>query len=446
MQSEKRKTLSSKIAARITEKIDNKKLNLAISTEDTSKLNTVELAEYNETWRAVRQEIAQAKYDEGISSAIFATNYSHKKRLGQFADPLPDKDNPKAVFKTGYLRHGLAMLFVAPLGVGKSSFVSQSSECWARGIPSFGFEPTRPLKVGVFETEDDEDEVADFRNNFRNGFIRDGWTELEVGEVENGENAPEYYPLDGITPKNFLDYLDYCTKRDKTDLVIINPLYDFLGGDLSKQSEVKPWMQKLMDIAKNNGFALLIVHHTNKVPSNAKDRKDWCNGTSAAYAGSGSMVIPSSCRAVVFMRRLEKDGNIFELCAAKRGRRLGWKDANGKKTVVKYLAHSDDLIYWRYATQNEIATNISTVSKGENKIPAGVQRVVNIITEHGRPFDSVKELHDALNAKYDMSDESYRKWINKGVDMELVERREVKNSQKILVGLPSQFADDEEDD
>lgn len=379
------------------------------------------------------------------SSTDFKALFDKRLKVGAFDDPQSDEGNDNAIFKSKYIRRAQMMLLVSTLGVGKSTFVSQGGECWARGLPFFGFTPARPLSIGVFETEDDGDEVADFRDNFRIGFKNAGWTELEIAEAENGERAPTYYPLDGITASNFLDYLDYCTTNEQRDLVVINPAYDFIEGDFSKAEDVHKWKSRLLDIAKRNRFAVLLVHHTSKVPTNAKERDGWCSGTSAAYAGSGSMVLPSSARAVVFIRPLEKKQGMFEICAAKRGRRLGWRDADGNPTILKYAAHSDGFIFWREPDPCEVAL-VASKHKDENKLPAGVQRLIDVCTQHRIPFDSVTDLRAAVHARFECSDEAIRNWINKAVEMTppRIQKRAVKGTQKVLIGLPSQFGNDEE--
>ena len=65
--------------------------------------------------------------------------------LGQFPDPKPEKENPAALFRRGWLRKGGGAFVVAPSGVGKSVFTIQAAICWALGKPAFGVEPVRPL-------------------------------------------------------------------------------------------------------------------------------------------------------------------------------------------------------------------------------------------------------------------------------------------------------------
>lgn len=379
------------------------------------------------------------------SDGEFAKLYEARLKVGDFPDPLPDDGNPDAIFKTKYLRKGGMMLLVSTLGIGKSTFVSQGSECWARGLPFAGFVPAHPLSIGVFETEDDAEEIADFRNNFRKGFRDNGWLDLEISQAESGDNAPVYYPVREVSQEGFLDYLAYCQGKARHDLIVINPAYDFIPGDISKQADVSEWKVKLFALMDKLKFAVLLVHHTNKVPGNAKERGQWNTGTAAAYAGSGSMVLPSSARAVVFLRPIENKPHLFEMVAAKRGKRLGWKDTEGNPTITKYIAHSDGYIFWRDATFDEAKAARPSSQPGE-KIPDGVQRVLNVCKEYGRVFPTVTALFEMVAAKYEVSKPTLQRWYNAALDRGYIKTYQLKNGLQKQVGLASMFPDPEDED
>ena len=395
------------------------------------------------TSEAVSQMVETAHAVEADDE--FAKLYKARRKVGDFPDPLPDDGNPDAIFKTKYLRKGGMMLLVSTLGIGKSTFVSQGSECWARGLPFAGFAPAHPLSIGVFETEDDAEEVADFRNNCRKGFLDGGWTELEVAEAETGERAPVYYPVRNIPPERFLDYLEYCQGKARHDVIVINPAYDFIEGDISKQADVSSWKVKLFALMDKLRFAVILVHHTNKVPSNAKERASWNTGTASAYAGSGSMVLPSSARCVVFIRPLEDKPGLFEINAAKRGKRLGWLDEDGKPTTTRYIAHSTGLIFWREATIYEARAARPKARQDGEKLPVGVNRILEAIKDHGHPFDTQNALFETLRRKYSVgSDTTLREWYNKAIDLQVIATHQVKIGTPMKIGTPGMFEETDE--
>lgn len=390
-------------------------------------------------WGAAVAESRQAR-DEPLAELTRGA-----KKVGEFEDPTPDLVNPRAILRDKYLRRGQMMLFVSTLGSGKSTFVSQATECWAVGKTFMGFAPARPIKAVVFETEDDADEVADFRNNFRRGFLADGWTQREIDEAERGRNAPLYIPTGHRSGDKFLDLVEYVAAHVDFDLLVMNPFYDFIGGNFNAADEVKAFLSRLTTIAEERAFAVLVVHHTGKIPSSAKERDGWLTGDAAAYSGSGSMVLPSSARAVVFMRSMGVQG-FFELIAAKRGKRLGWTDAEGNPTTVRYIAHSDGMIYWREPTPEEV-TAVDTVKKlGGSKLPklnhTHDNDVAAVCEANGVPFVSKNALYAALMKRHSCQKSTAVNWVKAALEAKVVVEREAAkdgSSSNILIGLESQF-------
>ncbi len=290
-----------------------------------------------------------AVIEEAESNEKFAPLYEQRKRLCDFPDPLPDEQNPNAIFRDGYLRTGSYMMLVGMLGAGKSSICYQGSQEWSVGKPFMGIRPARALSIGVFETEDDDTEVAVFRNDFRRGFAENGWSQEEIRASE----APVYYPVGELSGIDFLDYLEFCEKHEHHDLYIINPVYDFIKGDYNRADVVLEWKNRLLELARKYNFAVLLIHHTNKPPQTKRERSEWNHGAAAAYAGSGSMVLPAAARAVIFLSPTETEG-FYVLNAAKRGKQLGWKDSEGKPTTSKVIAHSEGIIFWREPSSEEL--------------------------------------------------------------------------------------------
>ena len=99
------------------------------------------------------------------------------------ADPLPDEDNPAALFVGGYLRKGGGAALVAPAGIGKSSFSIQASILWAMGKSAFGIKPVRRLNIVIIQAEDDPEEVAHMRNEVRRGLLADSYDERCIDEA-----------------------------------------------------------------------------------------------------------------------------------------------------------------------------------------------------------------------------------------------------------------------
>jgi predicted transcriptional regulator len=99
--------------------------------------------------------------------------------------------------------------------------------------------------------------------------------------------------------------------------------------------------------------AAVVVHHGNKPPS-GQQKPQWQAGD-YAYLGGGSAEWANWARAVLVIRSIGSE-EIFELRAAKRGRRLLWTDKDGNFTSHKFIAWSKDrkLICWREPAPEEI--------------------------------------------------------------------------------------------
>ena len=98
----------------------------------------------------------------------------------------------------------------------------------------------------------------------------------------------------------------------------------------------------------------MVVHHTNKPPA-GREKPDWSGGD-FAYLGGGSAEWANWARAILVVRSLGSH-SVFELRAAKRGGRLGWKEADGEtKTFTKLIAHANEpgVICWREADPSEM--------------------------------------------------------------------------------------------
>ena len=100
-------------------------------------------------------------------------------------DPVPEKDNPDALFANGWGRRGHFALLVAPSGVGKSVISTQVLVPWASGRPGLvGSAPLIPLNIAIIQAEDDITEMGEFRRDHRLGHIEEGWTMDDILAAE----------------------------------------------------------------------------------------------------------------------------------------------------------------------------------------------------------------------------------------------------------------------
>src|SRR5207248_165804 len=90
--------------------------------------------------------------------------------------------------------------------------------------------------------------------------------------------------------------------------------------------------------------------HTNKPPKDPEQRNS-AVASDYAYLGSGSAELANWARAAITLREIEN--SLFELRAAKRGRRSGLVDANDTPATEVYLRHGERGICWERASAPE---------------------------------------------------------------------------------------------
>lgn len=275
-------------------------------------------------------------------------------------EPMPEKDNPDALFANGWGRRGHFALFVAPSGYGKSVISTQAFVPWALGKPAiFGSDPLVPLRIAVIQAEDDDTEMGEFRRDHRLGHQAEGLSLDEILEAE--KRVYDWSPyFRGKVGDAFLRALDLALRRQHTDVVVLNPLQSYTDIDLAKNKEITEFLRNGIDpiLSKFRVF-MLCVHHTNKPNIDKSKGGAFGDDAVSAYVGAGGAELTNYARSVTFMRRCTPKEcaieNSFYLIGSKRGNRLGWKDADGKKTNKRIIAYSEDYIHWRVPTPEEIS-------------------------------------------------------------------------------------------
>ena len=285
--------------------------------------------------------------------------FSLVRAYSDIPDPKPEKDNPDALFANGWGRRGHFALLVAPSGVGKSVISTQLFVPWSVGKQGLiGSAPLFPLHIALIQAEDDDTEIGEFRRDHRLGHVAEGWKLEEVLSAE--KSVMDWSPFfRGKVGDAFLRGLEFALIKMPVDVVIMNPLQSYADIDLSKNKEVTEFLRSGLDpiLSKYRVF-MLCVHHTNKPQIDRTKGGAFGDDATAAYVGAGGAELTNYARSVTFIRRCTskecKVENSFMIIGAKRGNRLGWKDASDRKTLHKIIAYSDDYIHWRVPSPEEI--------------------------------------------------------------------------------------------
>lgn len=277
------------------------------------------------------------------------------KFLANLREPLTAHD-PNELLQHRFLCRGGAGLLVGPTGIGKSSLTMQASICWAAGLPFFGIQPARPLRIMIIQAENDEGDMAEMRNGVLRGMnLTHDQRQLALHNIIIvNENTK--------TREQFAALLDSMLQDDPQDLIIVDPAFAYIGGDASSQRDVSPFLRNMLNpVIQRHKVGLLLVHHSNKPPSG--DQKASWQAGDFAYLGAGSAEFANWARAVIAIRSIGSD-SVFQLLLAKRGRRARWTDEAGNPTVSKHIAYHTEpgTICWR-----ELSTAESLAILGRSK-------------------------------------------------------------------------------
>jgi len=272
------------------------------------------------------------------------------------ARSLFDLARPKPDDRTELLRHrflcrGGGLLLCGPTGVGKSSLSLQAMILWAVGKPCFDITPARPLKSLLIQAENDDGDLAEFRDGICAGL------NLTPAEIEMARSNVIVVREDARTSIRFFsEVVEPLLESHKPDLLWMDPALAYLGGETGSQRDVGSFLRNSLNpLLHHHDCAAVIVHNTNKPPK-GQEKPDWQAGD-FAYLGSGSAEWANWPRAVLVVRSVGSH-DVFELRAPKRGGRLNWKDGDGQTVYRKFIAHAKEpgVICWREVDPDEIET------------------------------------------------------------------------------------------
>lgn len=148
----------------------------------------------------------------------------------------------------------------------------------------------------------------------------------------------------------FFDVLRRLLDSYKPDLVRIDPLQAYLGGD-PKDSALMSWFcrESLNTLLEEHAAGAILNHHTPK--TNFRDTANW-KASDWMYAGAGAADLTNWARAILVIDPAGGDARgLFRFIAAKRGGRIGWRDEENEPVYERYFQHAREFgaIYWEDA-------------------------------------------------------------------------------------------------
>lgn len=266
------------------------------------------------------------------------------RALMDIATPLNGED---CLLGNRFLCRTGAMLFVGPSGIGKSSASVQQDILWSLGREAFGIRPSGPLRILTIQAENDDGDIVEMRDGVCAGL------ELSMSDREQIRGRVCYEHECGRTAEDFISFVDARLATGGFDLLRLDPFMAYLGGDVSDPERTAGFLRAgLNPVLKRHRCGCILNHHTPKVTN--RDTSQW-RGSDWMYAGAGSADVTNWARAALVIDPTHA-GDVFRFIAAKRGGRIGWVNEQGEPEISRHYCHSTDGLYWRPATEDDLAS------------------------------------------------------------------------------------------
>jgi hypothetical protein len=238
-------------------------------------------------------------------------------------------------------------------------------------------------------------------------------------------------------------WMDSRIVASECDMVVLDPIFSYLGGETNSAKDVGHFLRNVINpvlLKRHVGF--IAVHHSNK-PLAGAQKADWQAGD-FAYLGAGSAEFANWARAVLAIRSMGSH-DVFQMVAAKRGKRIGWtSDDDGSTETSKYIKHSGRGLCWLNATEQDVAlAKTPSGSSREAVVEIDIDDCVSIACQKVWRFNTYKEaikeeydiktgrsnkLDDALKIVKEHNRVSYAKYYEKGVPVYIIgAKKDVEN-------------------
>jgi len=264
-----------------------------------------------------------------------------------------DRDSDEStLIGNRWLCKGKMAVLQGPTGVGKSSLIMQWAIRLILRLAFFGIQPAQAMKVLIIQAENDRGDMAEAFQDMIDAM------KLSADDVEKLEKGLRIVNEDSRTGSAFVKFLEAKINEHKPDIVFVDPLLAYIGGDMLKQEVMSRFLRNEINPVLRRTNALLIwVHHVSKPSNNANGKEP--SAEQNKYAGLGSSELQNTCREIINLS--EQSAGIFELSFTKRGGRLGITGEDGKPLRKFNIEHNSKGIVWGkcegpQATANKKAT------------------------------------------------------------------------------------------
>jgi RecA-family ATPase len=266
-----------------------------------------------------------------------------------------ETEDPTQLLGKRWICRGGSALWVGSSGLGKSVLCMQAAITWAIAESFFGINPHgNGLKSLIVQAENDEGDVAEsIQGVFKAMNLTEKQKALVMANVTIVRDCTS-------TGEKFVDRVRRLVEKHKPDLVWIDPLLAFIGGDLSSQETASAFLRNMLNpLSLSAGFSWMLIHHT---PKPVREGNGY-QGADKAYSGFGSSELTNWARSVLTLAPCGDDAEgkrIYRLEVTKRGKRsnLNSKGIIAQNAVQPHvnLRHSDVGLAWIEADEPERKT------------------------------------------------------------------------------------------
>ncbi len=188
--------------------------------------------------------------------------------------------------------------------------------------------------------------------------LKVGKQQFSAEEVENLKNLTIIQGYD----KDFVKLMGNFLKHHKIDLLVIDVITDAFQGDPNSSTQVRRFMNELMDLAREHEFTILYLHHIKKASDNSLGNKTDVLGSSA---------FESKVRSLMFLRKNSSNNAIRTLSIVK---------ANGlsiEQKQIEYNIRINPDLTLSLDSKNEATTTKATKSNNPEIRDAIVEMLNN---------------------------------------------------------------------
>jgi len=253
-----------------------------------------------------------------------------------------EKDEDWLLGDNRWLCRGGSLMVAGSTGAGKSSLNLQLAIGWAlhdylddvtRYVLTFGIPSKIPIRSLIIQAENDDGDMAETLQGILQKFppVQTRLTERAIAALADRLKIVRENETAGA---EFLGVVADLVTRHKPHICWIDPIMNFLGGDMSDQATVSDFCNGLNKISNRTGVIFALINH---IPKPTKDAKG------GAYGAYGSSAWSNWAREVLSLERMETpDGQspTFKLSATKRRLRAGLIGWDQKVAAEVYIRHN----------------------------------------------------------------------------------------------------------